>query len=208
MRSRSASSMLDVEYLLSQKPLSWQDRSALVKLLETESDLEETALDMELTVDTLRDRIEERISFSYFPTNMKPITHPRSSSSLGNVVADIEPSVDDRKIDPAALYNTPADDTLFLCNIKRSKSALQTTYTMWLEEICCVSGMIPSGKVNWNKPLLSAKRQHGLTTSCTISALLGPTSKKDSQPIGKLTKAGQVYSFTGNAEYSYGKIKV
>jgi hypothetical protein len=207
LRSRSSSSIIDIHFLLSARPLSWRNRLTLVNLLSSDSEIEDWAESMELTPQKLRSRVEERISYSCFPSNIKS-TEIESTSTL-----PFEAPVDDSistslHLESSFLSSIPEKNTLLVCYIRRIKSTLQTTYTLYLEEISSESTMTSSpGKINLNKPLLSAKRQHGLTFSCTISSLLGMSTMKDSITIGKIIKSGQVYSFTGITEYP-GRVKV
>lgn len=207
LRSRSSSSMIDLDFLLSARPLTWRNRLTLVKLLSSDSEIEDWAKSMELTPQMLRSLVEERMSFSYFSSNMK------STEIHGTSILPREAPVDDSlsttlKLEQSFLSSIPEKNTLLVCNIRRIKSTLQTNYTLYLEDICSESTMTSStGKINLNKPLLSAKRQHGLTFSCTISSLLDISTMKESTSIGKINKSGQVYSFTGITEYP-GRVKV
>ena len=222
IRTRSGSNYVDLEYLLfNRRPMSWNERCQLKGLLDCElRDVSHNVTTM--TNSEILEKIDERISFFYLPgavcSSSSSSSAATSSSSSSTVASNVEEKWNNAVPTQISLPTSSLEmssDFLFvplkkgvhvMCRIQRQKSTLQTVYRMYLEEIVEPG----SHSLTRNRPLLIAKRSHGLTFACTISSLLDDCEIKDKDSSvstelqAKISKSGSYYTLCG----PYDKIKV
>ena len=88
-------------------------------------------------------RLSERLSYSYFPTvsNLKDLSYEKKVSTVSHVgntaISNDRLSIlRSKRYDFANLSLQPArKDVLYVCSIKRTKSALSTSYRMIIENV-------------------------------------------------------------------------
>jgi len=181
-----------------------QHRQQLRSYLEGELAQEDLLMRHPICEEELKTRIKKRVALSYLPC-VSPTVAPEEARSDQKALRPPAPSEDKFPPEyPADLLSASSPvsadfvfrplekGTHLICAIHRVKSTLQTTYKLYLEDIVTrdTEGAGAVARPADPKPLLIAKRSHGLSFSCTVFPVLGPSVG----PCAKISKTGK-YSF-------------
>ena len=193
MRSRSSSYFIDLEYLLSDRPLSWEGRVQLKAILDGE--VKDFIHNLDIDDEKLNEKISTRISFGYFPGTI-------SENSISNDVSinsekvGITEEREKLQVSLEFLFKPIEKAEHLFCYIKRTKSTLYTIYKLYLEDIIDMNQFVQTPRnfkiINQSIPLLIAKKPHGLNTSMSICSILHEDFSvfDDSNVIAKVSKSG------------------
>ena len=192
MRSRSSSYFIDLEYLLSDRPLSWEGRVQLKAILDGE--VKDFIHNLDIDDEKLNEKISTRISYGYFPGTISE--NNISNVSINSEKVGITEEREKLQVSLEFLFKPIEKAEHLFCYIKRTKSTLYTIYKLYLEDIIDMNQFVQTPRnfkiINQSIPLLIAKKPHGLNTSLSICSILHEDSCvfDDSNVIAKVTKSG------------------